>query len=94
MYGNLHTFKARVITKSYSRTHGIDYDQTFLHIVMIKSTRILFSIAACYDYEIMQMDVITFFVNRNLLDDGYMVQPEDFVDPNQSNKVCKLNRSL
>ncbi|KAI3723657.1 hypothetical protein L2E82_35412 [Cichorium intybus] len=92
--GNVHTFKARLVAKGYSQTHGIDYDETFSPVAMIKSIRILFAIAAYYDYEIWQMDVKTAFLNGHLMEDVYMDQPEGFVDPNHPNKVCKLKRSI
>ena len=40
------------------------------------------------------MDVKTALLNGNLLEDVYMTQPEDFVDPKHPNKVCKLQRSI
>ena len=90
MDGNVHTFKARLVTKSFRQTHGIDYDETFSPVAMLKSIQILLSIAAYYDYEIWQMDVKTTFLNGNLLEDVYMTQPEGFVNPKNSGKVCKL----
>ncbi|RVW19632.1 Retrovirus-related Pol polyprotein from transposon TNT 1-94 [Vitis vinifera] len=59
---------------------------------MLKSIRILLSIAAYYDYEIWQMDVKTAFLNGHLEETIYMVQPEGFVVKNQEQKVCKLQR--
>ena len=94
MDGNLHTFKARLVAKGFTQTHGIDFDDTFSPVAMIKSIRILFAIAAYYDYEIWQMDVKTAFLNGHLLEDVYMVQPEGFVDKKHPNKVCKLKRSI
>ncbi|KAI3702758.1 hypothetical protein L6452_28510 [Arctium lappa] len=61
---------------------------------MIKSIRILFAIAAYYDYEIWQMDVKAAFLNGLLEEDVYMDQPEGFVDQKNPNKVCKLKRSI
>jgi hypothetical protein len=94
MDGNVHTFKARLVAKGFTQTHGIDYDETFSPVAMIKSIRILIAIAAYYDYEIWQMDVKTAFLNGHLSEDVYMVQPEGFVDPKHPNKVCKLKRSI
>ena len=45
-------FKVRLVAKGFKQTHGIDYDETFSPVVMLKSIRILLSIAAYYDYEI------------------------------------------
>ena len=94
MDGNLHTYKARLVAKGFTQTHGIDYDETFSPVAMIKSIRILFAIAAYYDYEIWQMDVKTAFLNGHLLEDVYMVQPEGFVNQKHPNKVCKLKKSI
>ena len=88
------TFKGRLVAKGFRQVHGIDYDETFSPVVMLKSIRILLAIAAFHDYEIWQMDVKTAFLNRNLLEDVYMTQPEGFVDPKNPNKVCKLQRSI
>ena len=94
MDGNVHTFKARLVAKGFKQTHGIDYDETFSPVAMLKSILILLAIAAYYDYKIWQMDVKTTFLNGNLLEDVYMTQPEGFVNPNNSGKVCKLQRSI
>ena len=72
MGGNVHTFKARLVAQGFKQTHGIDYDETFSPVAMLKSIRILLAIAAYYDYEIWKMDVKTTFLNGNLLEDMYM----------------------
>jgi hypothetical protein len=43
-----------------------------------------------HDYEIWQMDVKTVFLNGNIDEELYMMQPESFVDPKDADKVCKL----
>ena len=61
---------------------------------MLKSVRILLAIAAFFDYEIWQMDVKTAFLNGNIEEELYMVQPEGFESPKDAGKVCKLQRSI
>ena len=61
---------------------------------MLKSVRIMLAIAAFFDYEIWQMDVKTAFLNGNIEEELYMVQPKGFVDPKDADKVCKLQRSI
>ena len=57
----------------------MEYEETFLPIAMLKSIRILLSIAACLDYEIWKMDVKTDFLNGYLEESIYMMQLEGFV---------------
>lgn len=50
--------------------------------------------AARYDYDIDNLDVVTAFFNGNLKEDIYLKQPEGFVDKNHRRKVCKLKKAL
>ena len=73
---------------------GVDYDETLSPVAMLKFVRILLAIAAYFDYEIWQMDVKTMFLNINLEENVYMIQPEGFMAPEDAGKVCKLKRSI
>ena len=94
MDGNVYIHKARLVAKGFKQTHGIDYDETYSPVAMLKSIRILLAIAAYYDYEIWQMDVKTAFLNGNLEEAVYMTQPEGFTSLENARKVCKLQRSI
>jgi hypothetical protein len=94
MDGNVHVYKARLVAKGFRQVQGIDYDETFSLVAMLKSIRIILAIAVYFDYEIWQMDVKTAFLNGNLEETVYMIQPEGFVDPNNAGKICKLKKYI
>ena len=92
--GNVTVYKARLVVKGFREFQGVDYDETFSPVAMLKSVRIMLAIVAFYDYEIWQMDVKTAFLNGFLKEGLYMMQLEGFVDPKGANEVCKLHRSI
>ncbi|GJS24275.1 retrotransposon protein, putative, ty1-copia subclass [Tanacetum coccineum] len=94
MDGKVHTYKARLVVKGYTQTHGIDYEETFSPVAKIKSIRIMLAIAAFHDYEIWQMDVKTTFFNGILTEDVFMAQPEGFENAKYPKRVCKLQKAI
>ena len=92
--GQIETYKARLVAKGFRQKYGIDYEETFSPVAMLKSIRIMLAIAAYHDYEIWQMDVKTAFLNGFLEEEVYMSQPEGFISKNKPNQVCKLKRSI
>ena len=61
------------MAKVYTQKEGFDYEETFSPVAMIKSIRILLSIATHIDYEIWQMEAKTAFLNESLEETIYMV---------------------
>ena len=92
--GNVTVYKARLVAKGFRQVQGVDYEETFSPVAMLKSNQVLLAIAAYHDYEIWQMDVKTAFLNGNIEEELYMVQPEGFVNLEDGGKVCKLQRSI
>ena len=85
--GKVQTFKARLVAKGYTQVEGVDFEETFSPVAMLKSIRILLAIATYYDYEIWQMDVKTAFLNGNLEENIYMTQTKGFIVQDQEQKV-------
>ena len=52
------------------------------------------ALVAQYDLELHQMDVKTVFLNGNIDEIIYMVQPENFESNDSKQLVCKLKRSI
>lgn len=55
------TFKTRFVVKGFTQKEGINYEEIFSPLAMLKSIRILLVIAAHLDYEIWKMDVTISF---------------------------------
>ena len=91
---NVTVYKARLVAKGFRQVQGVDYDETFSPVAMLKSVQIMLAIAAFYDYEIWQMDVKTAFLNGYLKEELYMMQLVGFANPKGANKMCKLQRSI
>ena len=70
--GKVETFKARIMAKGYTQKEGVNYEETFSPIAMLKSIHILLSIATYLDYGIWQMDVKIAFLNDYLKECIYM----------------------
>ena len=83
--GQVKTYKAKLVVKGFRQKSGVDSEETFSLIVMLKSIRIILAITAYHDYEIWQMDVKTAFLNKNFEEEVYMTQPEGFVSNERVN---------
>ena len=49
--GQVETYKVKLMVKNFRQKQGVDYDETFLSIVMLKSIRIMLAIAAYRNYK-------------------------------------------
>ena len=58
------------------------------------SFRIIMVIVAYYDLELHKMDVRISFLNGDLFEDVYMVQPVGFQQTRNDNLVCKLKKLI
>ena len=80
--------KLELSQKGFRQVQGVDYDESFSLVSMLKSVRIMLAIAAFYDYEIWQMDVKTAFLNGFLEEELYMMHPEGFVNPKDAKRYA------
>lgn len=80
--------------KGYTQRKDIDYEETFSHVVMLRSINIRLSIIAHLDYEIWQMDVKTTFLNGSFEEDFFMEKHEGFFKKGKEHMVWKLERSI
>ncbi|GJV19240.1 retrovirus-related pol polyprotein from transposon TNT 1-94 [Tanacetum coccineum] len=60
----------------------------------MKTIRVVLAMCATYDLHLEQLDVKTAFLDGNLEEEIYMLQPEGFKQKRKENLVCRLNKSL
>lgn len=92
--GTIDRFKARLVTKGYSQTSGIDYGESYAPTAKMDSIRTILAIAAAEDTEILQFDVKTAFLHGELSEEIYMNLPVGYNIPNSSGQVRRLLKSL
>ena len=60
------------MAKDYSQYEGIDYQDIFSSVTMLKSIHTLLAVAVYFDYKIWQMDMKMTFLNGFLEEDIYI----------------------
>ena len=64
--GSIDKYKARIVTKGYKQTKGLDYFDTYSPVTRINSITMVLTIATLRNLKVHQMDVKTTFLNREL----------------------------
>ncbi|KAK7341990.1 hypothetical protein VNO80_24931 [Phaseolus coccineus] len=92
--GNIERYKACLVAKGFTQKKDIDYKETFSPVSSKDSFRIIMALIAHFDLELHQMDVKTAFLNGDIDETIYMLQPENFVSGDPKSIVCKLKKSI
>ena len=92
--GKIEKFKARLVAKGFTQREGVDYEATFSLVSSKDSFRVIMALVAHFDMELHHMDVKTAFLNGDLNEEVYMMQPEGFEANNSGTLVCRLKKSI
>ena len=77
--GNVERYKAHLVAKGFTQKEGIDYKETFSPVSSKDSFRTIMTLVTHYDLKLHNMDVKTAFLNGNIDETIYTVQPENLV---------------
>nr|GEZ32039.1 retrovirus-related Pol polyprotein from transposon TNT 1-94 [Tanacetum cinerariifolium] len=86
--------KSRLVVRWYHQEEGIDFEESFAPVARMEAVRIFLAYAAYKSFSVFQMDVKTEFLHVSLKKDGYVRQPEGFIDVDHPSHVYKLKKAL
>lgn len=92
--GTIHRYKARLVTKGFHQTPGIDFFETSSPVVKASTIWIVLTIVVSYGWSIRQLDFNNAFLNGHLDEEVFMQRPPGFVDPHRPAHICKLNKAI
>lgn len=91
--GNIERFKARLVVKGFLQQEGIDFSEVYAPVSKHVALRALLSVACTHELELRQLDAKTAFLNGELEEDIYMLQPPGY-EERGPDIVCKLQKAL
>ena len=86
--------KAKLVTKGYTQTYGVDYLETFALVAKMNTIRVLLSLVANYNWDLQQFDVKNAFLNGDLEKEIYMEVSHWFGSDLTTKKVCQLKKAI
>nr|GEX16119.1 retrovirus-related Pol polyprotein from transposon TNT 1-94 [Tanacetum cinerariifolium] len=86
--------KARLVAQGHTQEEGIDYDEVFAPVAIIKAIRLFLAYASFKDFVVYQMDVKSAFLYGKIEEEVYVCQPPGFEDPDFPDKVYKVAKAL
>lgn len=92
--GTLLRKKALVVAKGYVQQEGVDFEDAYSLVARMETIRMFFAIGAQRMWCIHQLNVKTAFLNGEIKEEVYIVQPEGFIVRGKEEQVYKLEKAL
>ncbi|XP_055840140.1 uncharacterized protein LOC129907788 isoform X2 [Episyrphus balteatus] len=92
--GEVEKYKARLVAQGCFQKENVDYFETYSPVLRHPTIRLILALGVQNQLFINHIDIAAAYLNGDLEEEVYMHQPEEFVDQNQPEKICKLKKSL
>ncbi|KAK5795313.1 hypothetical protein PVK06_036574 [Gossypium arboreum] len=94
--GSVARYKGRLVVKGYLQEAGVDFWDTFSPVVKPTTVHVVPALAVSMGWSLCQVDINNAFLNGDLQEEIYMVQPPGFkqLGDNGQQLVCRLKKVL
>lgn len=92
--GTMEKLRSRLVAKGNEQEEGIDFLETYSHVVRTATARMVLHTATVNHWDIRQLDIKNAFLHDDLNETVYMRQPPGFVDPQYPDHVCLLHNDI
>ena len=92
--GSVNCFKARLVAKGYAQTHRVDYDEIFAPVAKMTTVRTIVTLVGTKGWHLYQMDVKNAFLQGELDEEAFMIQPLGFKSTKHLTAVYRLEKLL
>ena len=92
--GNVQKHKACLVAKGFVQKQGVDFEEVFAPVARLESVRLLVALAAHEGWRVHHMDVKSAFLNGDLKEEVYVMQPPGYAIDGEEHKVLRLDKAL
>ena len=92
--GSIDKLKETLVAKGYSQQEGIDFEEMYAPVAKLNTNKLLVQLAIKQNWRIHQLDVKFAFLNGDLKEEVYLVQPKGFMQNGQEHLVCRLKKAI
>jgi hypothetical protein len=86
--------KARLVVKGYSQRKDVDYDEVFSLVAIFEAVRLVLAMVAHQNWEVHHIDAKSAFLNGELNEEVFVLQPPGFIRSGWEELVLKLKKAL
>src|SRR4051812_40052300 len=85
--------KARLVAQGYTKIEAIDFGETYAPVAHLEYIRVMLAFANHNNILLYQMVVKSAFLNGEIEEEVYVMQPPDFEDKDNPEMVYKLHKA-